>query len=195
MWRYMLGIDNDKEIMFGKFIVRPVRESDLPAMLERRNEAAMRRVMFTEHVITWEEHKVWFASIDKLAPKLHFIVEKEGLAIGYLGYGRVDFASGVCYGGAYSLPSGKEAPLSGLCLTEISLEYAFAVLKMRKVCGEVLAKANAKLLKLHESYFGYRREGLLKEQVKKNGEYEDVALLALFRADWLARRGQYLINN
>jgi RimJ/RimL family protein N-acetyltransferase len=93
------------------------------------------------------------------------------------------------------LPGGAKVPLGGLCLAEISLEYAFAVLKMRKVCAEVLAKANAKLVTINENYLGYRREGLLHEQVKKSGEYEDVALLAIFREDWLARRGQFLINN
>ena len=136
-------IDNDKEIAFGRFTVRPVRENDLPAMLARRNEDAIRRIMFTEHVITWEEHKAWFDRIAKLAPKLHFIVEREGLAIGYFGYVKVNFADGVCYSSLYSLPGGREIPLSGLYFTEISLEYAFSVLKIRKVCGEVLAKVNA----------------------------------------------------
>ena len=200
----MLNIEFEKiiektnsSVKYGEFVVRPIKKSDLPAVLERRNEDEVRNVMFTDKIITWEEHLAWFEKISALNPKLNFVVEYKELPFAYIGYSSVDWESRTCNTGTYAGINSKllKIPLAFLYVSEIAASYSFEVLQMRKTISEVIGSLNKKVLEINTNYFGQILEGTLKKQVFKNNHYEDVMLLASYKEDWLLKKEAYLINN
>ena len=62
------------------------------------------------------------------------------------------------------------------------LNYAFNVLNVNKVCGEVISE-NVGALRVLEMC-GSVKEGLLREHVFKNDRYYDVVIQSTIKSDW-----------
>jgi len=67
-------------------------------------------------------------------------------------------------------------------MVELAIEYAFDHLNLHKVVCEVLA-TNPRAADLYRR-LGFVDEGVLRQHVYKGGDYRDVQLLALFRANF-----------
>ncbi len=65
----------------------------------------------------------------------------------------------------------------------LALEFVFESLEMRKLGCEVFV-FNQKAISLYKK-FGFQQEGYFVKHILKNGQYEDVLSMALFREDWL----------
>ena len=61
------------------------------------------------------------------------------------------------------------------------IDHAFKKLNLRKVEAGVNHKS---LLKVSQKLFGFTLEGILKERVYREGKYQDVYLMGLFRKNW-----------
>jgi len=66
----------------------------------------------------------------------------------------------------------------GSLYTKFMIDYAFNELNIRKITLSLLSD-NLHALSLYKKY-GFIREGLLKDEQFKNGNYHDVILMALF---------------
>ena len=64
--------------------------------------------------------------------------------------------------------------------------YAFDELKLHKLCCEVLA-INTPVIKLHEK-FGFKVEGILRDQYKRDDKYVDIYRLGLLADEWAEQR-------
>lgn len=64
----------------------------------------------------------------------------------------------------------------------LALEYAFNEIGLHKLCCEVLA-FNAPVIKLHEK-FGFKVEGILRDQYKRDGLFIDIYRLGLLAGEW-----------
>lgn len=78
----------------------------------------------------------------------------------------------------------------GRAAQALVLDEAFGPLGLRKLTSEVLV-GNAAALKV-QTAAGFRREGLLRSHVLKDGAPHDVVLLGLLDQDWAAGREAYL---
>jgi UDP-4-amino-4,6-dideoxy-N-acetyl-beta-L-altrosamine N-acetyltransferase len=165
--------------------LRPLQESDLEMVLSWRNSERVRANMYTDHIISLEEHQTWFKKI-KDAPTVDYLIcEFQNHPIGLVNFTNIDKNNNKCYWGFYL---GETAtPLgSGGALSFISMEYIFEIVDIRKVCSEVLS-FNNKSLKLHKR-LSFQEEGCFKKHIYKNLEYQDVICLALFQEDWLQNK-------
>ncbi|MBE9250762.1 UDP-4-amino-4,6-dideoxy-N-acetyl-beta-L-altrosamine N-acetyltransferase [Dolichospermum sp. LEGE 00240] len=165
--------------------LRPLQESDLEMVLSWRNSERVRANMYTDHIISLEEHQTWFKKI-KDAPTVDYLIcEFQNHPIGLVYFTNIDKNNNKCYWGFYL---GETAtPLGGGgALGFISMEYIFELVDFRKVCSEVLS-FNNKSLKLHKK-FSFQEEGCFKKHIYKNLEYQDVICLSLFQEDWLQNK-------
>ena len=64
----------------------------------------------------------------------------------------------------------------------VLLPFAFGVLGLNRVYAHHMVRNPASGRVLEKT--GFRREGLLRQRIRKWGVYEDVVLLALLRTDW-----------
>jgi UDP-4-amino-4,6-dideoxy-N-acetyl-beta-L-altrosamine N-acetyltransferase len=161
--------------------LRPLEESDLEQVLQWRNSEHIRSNMYTDHIISWDEHQSWFEKINQDQSVSYHICEMRNSAIGLVYFTSLDWKNKKCFWGFYLGES--DTPLgSGAVIEFIALEYIFEILYIRKLCCEVLS-FNEAVAKLHKK-FGFQQEGLFIKHVLKNNRYQDVLFLSLFQEDW-----------
>ncbi|MBJ6801705.1 UDP-4-amino-4,6-dideoxy-N-acetyl-beta-L-altrosamine N-acetyltransferase [Geomonas propionica] len=166
-------------------LLRRIEERDLEMVLRWRNSDRIRHNMYTDHVITLQEHKAWFEKTKQTDGALHLVFELENRPIGLVYYVGIDRHNGRAEWGFYL--GVEDAPRgSGSALGVLGVEFAFMELKLRKLCGEVLGYNEASL-RFHRK-LGFCEEGRLVRHVEKHGEYHDVVLFALFEEDWQKNR-------
>lgn len=165
--------------------MRPVERDDLERILEWRNSERIRTNMYSDHVITMEEHRAWFERTKQHSGSIYLIFEIRNQPAGLVYFADIDRNNGKSHWGFYlgaeDLPRG-----SGTAMGVIGLEYAFTQLNLRKLYGEVFA-FNEASLRFHKK-LGFVEEGRFAGHVLKSGVYEDVVSLALFREEWQKSR-------
>ena len=162
-------------------LLRAMTESDLELVLVWRNQERIRLAMYTDHVISRDEHYAWFKRVTDEQKTQHFIFEYDSVPVGVINVVNVDMAANRCawgfYVGAENLPDG-----TGSAMGFVALEHLFEVLGFRKVIGEVLADNDASLS--YHRRLGFVEEGRFVEHVLKGGRYVDVVTFAIFDRDW-----------
>lgn len=172
-------------LKYEDFSIRPIDLMDKDRILEWRNSERVRSYMYSDHVISQEEHDAWFsrALADSSAVFLIFL-HKEN-PVGFISFTNIDRTHGRCtwafYLGEIDVPRG-----AGPAMEFFALDYAFTKLQIRKLCCEVFV-FNASVIKLHEK-FGFVHEGRFVEHHIKNGKYEDIVSLAKFGSAWETQR-------
>lgn len=163
------------------FELRALSDSDLPLVLQWRNSERIRANMYTDHLISAEEHAAWYLKAKDDPRSRHFVFRYKGQPVGVVNIVQIDDISRKCYWGFYL--GDVDAPkVCGPAMEFVALEYMFNVLKMRKICCEVFV-FNEPVIKLHKK-FGFVVEGVFVKHILKNGQYEDVTSLAVFNDDW-----------
>ncbi len=167
------------------FRLREMTEDDLEMVLAWRNSEQVRAFMYTDHVITLEEHRSWFARVKDDPTAVFLICEEDGVAIGAVNFVQIDTKNNKAYWGFY-LGAENVARGRGSIMEFLALEYAFNTLGLRKLCGEAFA-FNEHVLKLHKK-FGFQEEGCLRAHMLKNGKFEDVIPIGIFAEEWSRNR-------
>ncbi len=84
----------------------------------------------------------------------------------------------------YSSPMAAKG--TGSKMEFLMLEHAFGTLRLHKLFCEVLA-FNGAVIKLHQK-FGFKAEGLFREQHKVNEDFVDIVRLGILAAEWSENR-------
>lgn len=165
--------------------LRPIARGDVDLLLTWRNAPHIRRWMYTDHLISREEHLAWFERIRTTEGARPLIFECAGDPLGLVNF--VDIRAGR-ERGSWGFYLAEEDPPRGMGtkLGVLALEYAFEQLGLRKLCAEVLAN-NERSLAFHWK-LGFRDEETLVQHVVKDGRPEDVKALGLMRDQWLLSR-------
>lgn len=168
--------------------LRKMSEIDRERVLQWRNSDRVRAYMYTDHIIGIEEHRAWFEKVQQNQNMLYLICELQNRPIGLVCFTDIDRYNQNCSWGFYlgetDVPSG-----SGACMEFLALEYAFEILKIRKLCCEVF-DFNDKVIKLHKKFL-FEEEGRLIKHRMKNGDYHDIVCLYLFRETWLQNKDKF----
>jgi UDP-4-amino-4,6-dideoxy-N-acetyl-beta-L-altrosamine N-acetyltransferase len=158
---------------------RPMADADLERVLAWRNHQEVRRYMFAQHEITFDEHHRWFERA-RLNPLKHLLIfEAEDQALGFVSF--TEFKSSrIADWGFYAAP---DAPKGfGRELGRVALTHAFKDIKLHKVCGRALA-FNERSLHFHQS-LGFKQEGLLRDQHFDGECYHHVICFGLLFNEW-----------
>jgi UDP-4-amino-4,6-dideoxy-N-acetyl-beta-L-altrosamine N-acetyltransferase len=166
--------------------LREIIVNDLDIILEWRNSERIRKYMFTDQVITKEQHLSWFENL-KHDPKLKYLIfEYMGQPSGVVNFSNIDYRNHKCNWGIYlgkeDLPEG-----TGAIMGRLAIKYAFESLNIRKLCGEILAY-NERSIKFHQK-LGFIEEGNFQKHVLKNGNYTDIICFALFNENFIRSHG------
>ena len=169
--------------MVDACLIRKVTEQDLPMVLAWRNHAEVRRYMFTQHEISLDEHRNWFAKASRDHSRCLLIVEEDKQAIGYVQFSKVE-DGGVADWGFYSRPDAPKG--TGRKLGVMALNHAFGPLKLHKVCGQAIASNQASIA-FHQR-LGFVLEGVLRDQQRINGAYHSLYCFGLLATEWLLKK-------
>lgn len=171
-------------IKLSECTFRKIERTDLLLILEWRTLPRVRAAMFTNHIISPEEHERWFEKISQDSTSKHFLFHVNGSPVGVFNVTQINTYSGACFWAFYA---SERAPTGiGVAMEIAALDYMSFELKMRKINCEVLA-SNDPVLKLHKR-FGFQEEGVFKQHIRRGDTFIDVYRLALLTETWPAQR-------
>jgi UDP-4-amino-4,6-dideoxy-N-acetyl-beta-L-altrosamine N-acetyltransferase len=160
--------------------LRPLGEADLEKVLTWRNMENVRMNMYTNHEIAWEEHLSWW-NRSRNDPSMRLLIAvHEGMDAGVIIFTR--------YGGPDSIATwafyagNTRVKGIGSMMESAALDYAFRVLKVRKLECEVIG-FNMPVVNMHLR-FGFRIEGVFKDAYERDHSYHDIYRLAMDRKQW-----------
>ncbi|MEX1199305.1 MAG: UDP-4-amino-4,6-dideoxy-N-acetyl-beta-L-altrosamine N-acetyltransferase [Methylophaga sp.] len=166
--------------------LRLVNERDLPTIREWRNHPKINQYMFSQHLISEEEHKNWFDSSLNNALRKMFIYEVDDSKLGFVQFQQRTTGLGVLEWGFYIGPHAERG--TGSRMAELALEKAFQELGALKVYGEVLP-FNLPSIRLHER-FHFKLEGILRQHHLLNEEYHDIHCYGQLKSEWIKSKRQ-----
>lgn len=144
--------------------------------------------MYTTHEISVEEHLAWWEKNRDSCHHRYFMYENDGEARGIVGFTGIDRAN---QNASWAFYASREAPRgSGSCMEVLALDFAFSELGLHKLCCEVLA-FNTPVIRLHKK-FGFKVEGVLREQYKREGAFIDIYQLGLLSREWAEARDEMI---
>jgi UDP-4-amino-4,6-dideoxy-N-acetyl-beta-L-altrosamine N-acetyltransferase len=164
----------------------PIVELETEAQLairEIRNLPDVRKVMFTDHVISVNEHLVW---ISRLKADPHQIVfgivdDTSKRPLGVISLAALDSKNKRSDWGFYLAPEERGDGL-GTAVEKRFIEFAFETLDLAKLNGAVI-EGNDEVVKFYKK-FGFEEEGFRKSEIVKDGRRVGVHLLGLAKETW-----------
>jgi len=166
--------------------MRGVRAEDSERLLAWRNLPEVARWMYSDHVISREEHDRWFAGLAADPTRQYWIIELDGEPVGLANLVDISTPNRKASWAYYLASPSVRGRGIGAWVEVFVLDHVFRTLGLNKLCCEVLAD-NEAVWKMHES-FGFQREALYRDHIWKGGQPHDVVGLALLAADWARLR-------
>lgn len=160
--------------------LRSVTNNDADMIFEWRNRDQIRKNMYNSEIIEYDTHKKWFKSILVSNNSQYFIYEQENIPLGLVSFTNIDYdnkhASWAFYSSDFSVRGvGSE-------MEKLALQHAFIKLDLNKLCCEVL-DFNFPVVRFHQKY-GFKIEGVRKQQYRRGNEYFDIYQLAILKKDY-----------
>jgi UDP-4-amino-4,6-dideoxy-N-acetyl-beta-L-altrosamine N-acetyltransferase len=151
-----------------------------------RNLPDVRKFMFNDHYITRQEHDEWFKRIIGDPTCRYWIIVFDDKDIGLTCIYRVSLLHKVCYWAIYIADTKLRGKGVGSAAEYLVMKHVFDELGFNKLICEVLAE-NESAVNLYKS-FGFQTEGVLREQIVKEGQPVDVFIMGILRPEWESKR-------
>lgn len=170
-----------------RLLLRPLTADDIPTLqrLAGRREIAD-TTLAIPHPYSEEHARQWITGCAELFTKGKGVVfalqnKREGILAGTLGLRDIDsehaqaemgfWVAVDCWGQGYATEAGRAVLAYAFTQLELNRIYAHHMVR-NPASGRVLAK------------MGMKREGLLRQRVRKWGVFEDVVAMAVLREEW-----------
>jgi UDP-4-amino-4,6-dideoxy-N-acetyl-beta-L-altrosamine N-acetyltransferase len=166
--------------------LRPLARGDRERLLAWRNLPEVARWMYSDHAIRAEEHARWFEAAPEDPRRRYWIIEADSRPVGLANLYDLAPEHGRTAWAYYLADPSTRGKGIGAYVEYWMIERVFGELGLNKLWCEVLID-NEPVWRLHES-FGFRREALFRQHVRKAGVPTDVVGLGLLAGDWAATR-------
>lgn len=163
---------------------RPVEAADRDRLLAWRNSPDVAAYMYSDHVITPEEHARWFAGLGVDPSRIYWIIKMDGAPVGLVNL--YDIKPGECAWAYYLADPATRGRGVGAYVEFRMLDHVSDDLRLDRLWCEVLAD-NEAVWKLHQS-FGFEVAERLEGHVIKGGVPRTVLCLKLTKEGWAERR-------
>lgn len=167
--------------------LRPIDLSDTANIVKWRNSQFVKSNLFSQSDLTGEQHINYFNNVVSKGKCYQYIIEvkmnNKSLDIGTTFIKNIDMNNRK---GEFGIFIGEEKArgkgYAKLAIKEI-LKIAFSNLQLNRCYLEVLAE-NQRAIHLYEKV-GFKKEGLLKQDYSRNGQYYDVLIMGMLKEDFL----------
>jgi RimJ/RimL family protein N-acetyltransferase len=109
--------------------------------------------------------------------------------IGYTSITEIDYRNGTCFGSGIKVVSPSPRKLYGLQALLLGFRVAFEEFRMARVKGVVLEEHTGSLKLMERA--GFKREGLMRNFVFKNGEHKNCWLLSITKEEYPLIKQKY----
>jgi UDP-4-amino-4,6-dideoxy-N-acetyl-beta-L-altrosamine N-acetyltransferase len=166
--------------------LRDVKIEDKERIRNWRNLPEVRKFMYNDHHITRQEHEEWFNRIVNDSTCRYWIIVFDENDVGLACIYRVAPVHRTCYWSLYIADSSFRGKGIGGTVEYLIMKHVFDELGFNKLSCEVLAE-NELAVNLYKS-FGFQTEGVLREQIVKEGQPADVFIMGILREVWESKR-------
>lgn len=154
---------------------------------EIRNEAGVRKWMYTDHVIELNEHLSWINKIKTDESQIVFVImDEDHCPIGVASVNDIDHRHKKA-DWAYYLTQDARSGL-GSAIEYAFINFIFDTLGTQKLNCEVL-EGNDAVVKLHKKFL-FQDEGFRRSDIIKEGKRIGVHFLGLTEKDWMSGKDQ-----
>lgn len=165
---------------------RDLKEADMAMLLTWRNLPEVREFMYSDQVISAEEHQRWFHSAMADKSRRYWIIVVDGEDVGLVNLIAIDRANKRCSWAFYLASPNVRGKGVGSVVEWNILNIVFEQMGLNRLCCEVLV-TNPAVISMHKK-FGFREEGHFRQHVLRSGEAVDVTALALLISEWKQQR-------
>ena len=157
----------------------PISKEDTEYIIKLRNDLKIANNFFSDPPVYDFKHKKWLYDLDKV---LDFIIYYDSKKVGRIYIYNIDFLNEK---GEFGIIVEKSYSGQGIAYkaSQLLFNYVFTNLKINKIYLLVFSE-NERAIKLYEK-LGFEQEGYFKKEVFKNGRFQNVIRMALFRDEWL----------
>lgn len=154
---------------------------------EIRNQDGVRAAMYSDHLITIDEHQRWLARLANDPSQIVFaVLDENAQPVGVVSLNAIDRLHRKS-DWAFYLAESERGGL-GAALECALINFAFDALHLEKLNCEVI-ETNETVVRLHKK-FHFVEEGFRRANIEKYGKRIGVFLLGLTREDWMSRQAQ-----
>lgn len=168
-----------------KVLLRSVEKEDIEMLRELSNDPEFEKMIVGwSYPISKKDQLNWYENYKADDKTLRFIIETEqDGAIGMTGLLNIDWKNGVADAGGMRVAK-KELRCKGIATDAYMtlFRYAFDELRLNRINGSVISY-NTISQHVTEKV-GFKKEGVLRQAVFKNGKYEDVIILGILKDDY-----------
>lgn len=175
----------------GKLVrLREYREEDVAIAKDYVNKYEIRQ--YTESgvpfLFTLHNEQEWYEKISPYADEYNFAIEAldSKKYIGGCGVRQIDYKNSVLEVGIFI---GDEEYLSkgyGTDALKLLVKFIFEQMNINKVKLGVYS-FNARAIKCYEKV-GFKKEAVLKEELYRNGAYQDIIIMSIFKRDYFTQK-------
>ncbi|WP_129597817.1 UDP-4-amino-4,6-dideoxy-N-acetyl-beta-L-altrosamine N-acetyltransferase [Methanohalophilus profundi] len=169
-----------KQHDFGDFVLinfTELNKKEKDSIREWRNSETVRKWMYSDSLISPEEHTQFINSLKLDTKNCYWLVSnKKEEHIGVIYLNKIDFRNKNAYLGIYNNPNCK-LKNRGSILINLIIELSFSLYELHTLKLEVIEN-NERAINFYKKA-GFIQEGRLKEFVLKNGSWHDVIVMGL----------------
>lgn len=166
-------------MIVGKRVqLREIEEEDLETIVMWRNDPEILKWLFSYLPLSMSKQRMWYKTYVEDDAQQIFVIEVEKTAVGTVGLDHIDYRNQRAELGILIDKNWQKKGIGRETLN-LLIEFAWNEMNLRKIKALVLAE-NAAAVKLYKSC-GFVEEGVLKEEVYKNGEFKNVIVMALHK--------------
>ena len=168
--------------MLKRFKLKLLEVEDLELVRRWRNDSRVGRFMLTETFTTRQQQLSWYINcIQNNAAVFYWMLIFDNNKIGVANLTGIDYINRHA-DFAFYLDPDKSGYGFGALAEYAILEHGFTKLRLHKLCAQVV-DFNKPVIAQHER-FGFKVEGRLRDQVKKDGRFRDYIQMGLLEEEW-----------
>ena len=152
------------------------------AVREWRNHIGIRKNMYTDNIISVQQHQTWINSLIANKSIKVYIAYKNNDAIGIVSVSNINELHKNADWAFYLNPEFLSTKGLGTLMEYHFLNHVFDNFDIEKLNCEVL-EINPSVIKLHKK-FGFTEEGIRRKNVIKDNERIDVYFLGILKEEW-----------
>ncbi|MDF2840602.1 MAG: acetyltransferase [Clostridia bacterium] len=173
-----------------KVKIRAYQREDVPLAQQYLNDAETKRLLVPgiPYPFTLEEENKWFETISSQSDTYSFAIEsiEEGKYIGGCGVNRLEWKNSVATVGIFIGDKNYWGKGYGTDAMKVLLKFIFEQMNINKVKLFVYS-FNNRAVKSYEKC-GFVREGLLRQEIFRDGKYQDVYIMAILKDEYFQQK-------
>jgi [ribosomal protein S5]-alanine N-acetyltransferase len=141
--------------------------------------------------VSLDREREWVKSLimNDNQSQMYFAISIKDETIGYTSISNIDYRNGTCFWSGIKLLPIMLGMGYGFQVELLVLRYIFEELRMQCCTAEGLEEYQLALDYMRKA--GFKKEGLMRNRVFKNGEYKNIWLLSILSNEYLETKAKY----